>query len=112
MKAVWDGGALTAGEVVAAVSARSRWRPRTIKTLLTRLVKKEAIAVEEDGKRYLYRAKVSRRDCVRSESRSFLSRVFDGAAAPALLHFIEQEKLSDDEIAQLREILKREGGKE
>lgn len=109
MKAVWDLGPLTAGDVVDAVSAHSNWRPRTIKTLLTRLVKKGAVAVEEDGRRFLYRAKVSKSDCVRRESRSFLSRVFDGAVAPALLHFIEQERLSESDIEQLREILKREG---
>ena len=108
MKEVWDHGPLTAGDVVDKVAAEHEWAPRTIKTLLNRLVKKGAVAVEVDGRRYLYRAKVNREACVRKETRSFLSRVFNGAVGPAVVHFIEQGKLTPDEIRQLRETLDRE----
>jgi BlaI family penicillinase repressor len=109
MKAVWDGGTLTAGQVVERVAAEQKWKPRTIKTLLNRLVRKGAVAMETDGRRYSYRAKVARDAVVRRETRSFLSRVFDGAAAPAIVHFIEQARLTPEEIRQLRETLDREG---
>src|SRR3954447_12726735 len=120
MKVVWDHGPLTAGEVVRRLAAERRWSPRTVKTLLSRLVKKGAaeVRVEEadaasgtpgsGGRRFLYRARVSREACVRSESRSFLSRVFDGSVAPALLHFLEAGKLTKDEIRLLRETLRKE----
>ena len=109
MKAVWDAGPLGAGEVVERVAAAQNWKPRTIKTLLNRLVKKGAVGVEVDGRRYLYRARVTREACVRSETRSFLSRVFNGAVAPAVVHFIEQGRLTPEEIRQLRQTLEREG---
>ena len=108
MKAVWDGAPLTAGDVVDRLAAEQKWKPRTIKTLLNRLVKKGAVAMEPDGRRYLYRARVARDAVVRRETRSFLSRVFDGAAAPAIVHFLEQARLTPDEIRQLRETLERE----
>lgn len=108
MKAVWDAGPLTAGDVVERVAAEHDWKPRTIKTLLNRLVQKGAVGVEIDGRRYLYRAKVSRDAVVKRETRSFLSRVFNGAAAPAIVHFLEQGRLTPDEIRQLRETLERE----
>ena len=108
MKAVWEGAPLTAGDVVARVAAEQAWKPRTIKTLLNRLVKKGAVAMEAEGRRYLYRARVARDAVVRRETRSFLSRVFDGAAAPAIVHFLEQARLTPDEIRQLRETLERE----
>lgn len=108
MKTVWEGDGLTAGQVVERVAAEQKWKPRTTKTLLNRLVKKGAVAMEIDGKRYVYRAKVARDAVVKRETRSFLSRVFDGAAAPAIVHFLEQGKLTPDEIAQLRAALERE----
>lgn len=108
MKAVWEGAPLTAGDVVSRVAAEQAWKPRTIKTLLNRLVKKGAVAMEPDGRRYLYRARVARDAVVRRETRSFLSRVFDGAAAPAIVHFLEQARLTPEEIRQLRETLERE----
>ena len=67
-----------------------------------------------EGKRYLYRARVSGEACVRKESRSFLSRVFDGAAAPAVLHLLSQcdvdefKKLSPEEVRHLRQLLDRD----
>ena len=108
MKAVWEGGVLTAGDVVDRVAAEQKWKPRTIKTLLNRLVKKGAVTMEIDGRRYIYRAKVARDAVVKRETRSFLSRVFDGAAAPAIVHFLEQGRLTPDEIRRLRETLDRE----
>src|SRR5688500_13897487 len=127
MKVVWDDGPLTAGDVVrrlAEVSAghpAKDWRPRTIKTLLGRLVRKGAVSGQEvdgatatgaagasGGKRFLYRACVARDQVIRQESRSFLARVFNGSVAPALLHFIQDASLTADEINQLRETLRRE----
>ena len=121
MKVVWDHGPLTAGDVVRQLSdgrgtgaggggAEGAWAPRTIKTLLSRLVKKRAVEVKTspDGRKFLYRARVSREECVRQESRSFISRVFDGSVAPALLHFLQGARLSRDDIQKLRETLRRE----
>lgn len=110
MKMIWDGGgALTAGEVVQRMEAAgSTWRPRTIKTLLARLVQKGAVRAEPDAetpRTFRYRAGVSREACVRQESRSFLARVFDGDVAPALLHFVKASNLSRDEINRLKQIL-------
>src|SRR3954470_15515317 len=109
MKIVWESGPLTAGQIVQLMEGSTDWHPRTIKTLLSRLVKKGAVAMEEDGKRFLYRAKVTREACRRYEARSFLSRVFDGAVAPALVHFLKQSDLSREEIEELKKILEREG---
>jgi BlaI family penicillinase repressor len=116
MKALWDGGPATAGEVVARVVAQGhRWHARTVKTMLGRLVRKGAVeSIEAQNRSFTYKAKVSRDACVRRESRSFLARVFDGAAAPALVHFLEQNRLPPEEIARLRQILdeaQRKGGK-
>jgi BlaI family penicillinase repressor len=50
---------------------------------------------------------VTQEQCVRSESRSFLHRVFGGQAAPMLNYFVTHAKLSTDEIAQLKKILSK-----
>src|SRR5215212_1651870 len=109
-RVIWDGGdknPLTAQQVVDALASRRDWSVRTIKTLLNRLVKKNALGFEEEGKRYRYWPKVTQEQCVRLESRSFLSRVFGGQAAPMLNYFVTHAKLSADEIAQLKKILSK-----
>src|ERR1051326_4066487 len=86
MNVVWGDSPVTANEVVSALgSRRPRWSPRTIKTLLNRLVKKGALGYEADGRRYLYRPRVRRDACMRRESGSFLTRVFGDAVGPMLV---------------------------
>ena len=109
MKVVWDHGPLTSGEVVKQLADEKHWKPRTVKTLLSRLVQKGAVAAAERDGRVLYSAKVARDALARREARSFLSRVFDGAVAPALVHFIREADLSPRDIAELKKILDREG---
>ncbi len=109
MEAVWSNAPATASDVVDRLAAHTDWNPRTIKTMLNRLVKKGALGFEADGKRYRYEPKVSRQTCVRAQSRSFLSRVFGGATGAALLHFVEEHDLSAEEVEQLRRVLARKG---
>jgi BlaI family penicillinase repressor len=111
MKLVWERQPVAASDVVARLGREQRWAPRTIKTMLARLVDKGALGYEVDGKRFLYRAKVRREACVRHESRSFLSRVFGGAVAPAVVHLLTHSNLTADELDELRRILDGEGGK-
>jgi BlaI family transcriptional regulator, penicillinase repressor len=112
MKCLWDGGPATAGELVDRVQTQGhRWHSRTVKTMLGRLVKKGAVESTADEKRFVYRAKVSRQECIKRESKSFLARVFDGAAAPALVHFLEHTNLPADEIDRLRALLEKQKNK-
>ena len=76
-----------------------------VRTMLGLLVDKGWLKVRRDGKRYLYRPRVTMEQCVRQESRSFLDRVFDGAAAPMLNHFVRNSRLSTREIADLKRML-------
>ena len=104
MQAAWRRGDFTAQEMIDELSHRD-WSPRTVKTLLGRLLAKGALAHEPRGKAYVYRPAVKREDCVRQETESFLDRVFGGAAAPLLAHFVKRGRLTDQDIAELRKIL-------
>ena len=107
MKVLWDhpDTPLTSGDIVRCLAPATNWAPRTVKTLLARLVKKTAAGVKSSDGKHLYHARVTRDACIRHASRSFLSRVFDGAVTPALVHFIEEANLSPKQIAELKKIL-------
>jgi BlaI family penicillinase repressor len=111
MQVLWGSGPLTANDVVKALSGEVKWKPRTVKTLISRLVKKGAVKVVEEGYRYRYSAAVNESECVRSETKSFVRRVYQGAMKPALAAFIEDADLSDKEIDDIQKILnqKRKG---
>ena len=113
MRVLWDLGEAEAHEVVQEVGRVRDWSDRTVKTLLARLVRKEALDFEPvgKGKRYRYRPLVSREDCVRAESRSFVQRVFGGDVSPLLATFVRDGELSKAEIAELRRLLDEEESK-
>ncbi|MGA3171502.1 MAG: BlaI/MecI/CopY family transcriptional regulator [Chthoniobacteraceae bacterium] len=108
---VWDRGSATAPEVYEALSRRTGWHQKTVNTFLTRLAEKGVLAIRREGKTNLYSPKISRRQCVRRESESFLQRVFRGASGSLLAHFCEKADLTDEEVAQLQATLQQRSRK-
>src|SRR3954451_12282251 len=112
MVVLWDQSPLMASDLVerlAGPNGTRGWSPRTVKTLLNRLINKGALAYETQGKRYLYRPRVTREQCVREETRSFLSRVFANAPGPMLLQFVAQARLTPAEVEALKRLLDKKG---
>lgn len=105
MKVVWQKGTATANQVVEVLEDQIHWKPKTIQTLLARLVQKKALDYDKTGREYLFRPLVEAQECMHAVSRSFLRRFFDGEVAPFLACFLEKEKLSSEEIEELKRIL-------
>ncbi len=105
MKALWAKSPLTAEEITAILADDQNWAEGTVKALLNRLLKKNAIAADKDGRRFLYRPVVAQGDYVHAESQGLLDRLFDGRLAPLVSHFSQRERLSDEDVAELRRIL-------
>lgn len=107
MSVIWEKQPITSNEIVEVLSRSRDWNHRTIKTMLNRLVRKSALLFDRNGKSYLYRPAVPKEVCIKEESRSFLSRIFAGAAASLLVHFVEHTRLSQKEIKELKALLSR-----
>ena len=112
MEALWARSPLTAAEVCDVVCEPRGWSLATVKTLLSRLVAKDAVSAEPDGKRFLYSPAIARADYLGGESRRLVERLFGGRAAPLFAHLAEEEALSDADIAEIEKLLdelKRKG---
>ena len=105
MKFFWKLGPMGMGEAMKALEGVLHWKPRTVQTLIRRLVDKGALHAESQGRDFRYHPAVSQEDCQREESRSFLHRVFDGRLAPFVAAMMDREEVSRDELAALRQLL-------
>lgn len=105
MDVLWRTAPLAAEDVVAALGDAQQWQEATIKTLLNRLLNKDAIAATRDGRRFLYSPVLQRDDWVHGESQGLLERLFGGRVAPLVAHFSQHDKLSQADIAALRKLL-------
>lgn len=106
MEVLWDESPLTANDVAKRVAPSRGWSANTVKTLLGRLLAKNTIAAEEDGRRYLYRPLVERGDYVEGESRRLIDRLFGGRLTPLVAHLAERDALTDEDIAEIEALLK------
>lgn len=105
MKVLWGEAPQTAMQVAEALAPSTDWKPKTVMTLLNRLVKKGALGYEKVGRAHHFYPRVKEGDCLRSEGQTFLSRCFDGSLVPMVTHFLKNESLSEKEIADLRRLL-------
>ena len=107
MKILWANAPLTANQVIKDLEGIMPWKPKTVKTMLGRLVKKKAIAFNIEGREYVYYPLVAEAECIKAESQSFLDKVFSGALNVMFASFLEEQDLSKDEIAELKRILEQ-----
>lgn len=110
MKVVWSRWPITANQVIDELAGKTDWKPKTIKTLLGRLVAKKALGFEKENRTYRYFPIVLESECMKAESRSFLKRVYDGALSAMLINFLEEQKLSGEEVEELKRILDQKKG--
>jgi predicted transcriptional regulator len=106
MEVLWDKSPLTAQEVAERVPAEREWSANTVKTLLGRLLAKNIIGHEEEGRRYRYRPLVARADYVAGESRKLMDRLFGGKLTPLVAHLAERDQITDQDIAEIEALLK------
>ncbi len=105
MEVLWDHYPSTAREIIEALTGEKNWSPKTIKTLLSRLVKKNIISFSQEGRSYKYKPLVKRDDIEKTERLSFLKKVYRGSVNPMLAAFIKESKMSPKEISELRSLL-------
>jgi len=105
METLWQRHPQSSEDVIAALAQSRDWQEATIKTLLNRLLKKGAVTVEKDGRRYLYSPAIERDDWLTGESKGLLDRLFGGRVAPLVAHFSEHRKLSKKDVAELRKLI-------
>jgi len=106
MKVIWAAGVpISTNEVVERLEPSTAWKPKTIHTLLSRLVKKGALQYEKDSRVFVYTPLVEESEILSIENENFLNRFYEGALNPMIVNLLEQDKLSENDIAQLRHIL-------
>lgn len=106
MEALWERSPLTALEICKEVCSRRDWSLATVKTLLSRLVAKNAVATEPDGRRFLYTPLLEKSDYAGAESRRLVDRLFGGRAAPLFAQLAEAEALTEADLNEMEALLK------
>ena len=105
MRVVWKKSPISTNEVVEKLTPATLWKPKTIMTLLNRLVKKGVLGFVKKGRGYQYHPLLREDECIAVENRSFLQKVYGGSLKPMLINFLSEARLSKKEIEDLKRIL-------
>ncbi|WP_265594666.1 BlaI/MecI/CopY family transcriptional regulator [Haloferula sp. BvORR071] len=106
MEVFWNSSPRSASDVAKSLKKETGWAENTVRTLITRLVEKGALQVDDESSSpKLYSPAVKREACVKAESESFMERIFKGAAKPLLVHFAKNARLTPDEVTELKKLL-------
>ena len=113
MKIVWKYAPISTNEITEKLLRTTSWSPKTIQTLIKRLVNKGALTYEKQSRVFVYTPVVDEKEYTGQESNTFLKRYYDGDITAMLSAYIENDKLSETEIDNLRSLLskrKQKGG--
>ncbi len=108
MKLLWEAGdALPITELRTVLQQRRGWEATTVKTLVSRLVAKGALA-QEKRKVFYYRPLIGREEYSDWATRDLVDRLFKGSARSLVATLVKSEGLSAEDIDELRRMFKVE----
>lgn len=105
MKIIWKHAPISTNEITEKLTRTTKWSPKTIQTLIKRLVTKGALSYEKQSRVFVYTPLIEEKEYIGQESHSFLERYYDGDITAMLSAYIENDKLSESEINTLRSLL-------
>ncbi|GAA0614799.1 BlaI/MecI/CopY family transcriptional regulator [Virgibacillus siamensis] len=111
LKVLWTKAPQTANDIIATLQAQTNWKPKTVRTLLDRLTKKEVVGVNKEQRVYTFYPLFSQDECQRAKTESFVKRFYDGTLKSMLVQFIQDEDLSEEDIHELKTILDKKNRK-
>ncbi len=89
MKIVWKSAPVNTNEITERLQKTTSWSPKTIQTLIRRLVAKGALTYEKQGRVFVYTPLVGEQEYLNQESRSFLKRFYGGEITALLSAYLE-----------------------
>lgn len=105
MKIIWKHAPISTNEITEKLTQTTAWSPKTIQTLIKRLVTKGVLSYEKHSRVFVYTPLVKEKEYIVQKSHSFLERYYNGDITAMLSAYIEDDKLSEAEIDTLRSLL-------
>ena len=111
MNVVWDRGKATVHDVKNTLSRR---KPAysTILTMMRKLEVKGYLEHEVDGRTYVYRPLISQQAVRHGVLGDLVERLFEGSTSLLLTSLVEQNRISENELCEIRKLIEERGKNE
>lgn len=105
LDALWQGHPASASDIIQRLNKQKVWHEKTVKTLLSRLVKKQVIDFDKQQRSYLYYPLLEKSAYTNNESQSLVSRLFNGKVAPLVAGFADSNSLTKQDVDELKTLI-------
>lgn len=110
MRVLWDSDAATVSEVQRRLG-RPPLAYTTVATMLRKLEERRLVDHTEEGRKFLYRARVTMPEVTRSMTGDLVDRLFDGSLTDAVSHLLDSRGVSLDELDRLERMIQERKSK-
>jgi len=111
LRVLWSNGASTVRTVHELLGGDSRTRYTTTLKQLQVMTDKELVHRDESERSHIYAASVEEQVTEKSLVSQFLERVLGGSTRKMVMHALDSDTVSDDEIAEIKQMLQRRSEK-
>ncbi len=105
MKIIWECAPVSTNEITDRLVQSTDWSPKTIQTLIRRLVGKGAVTYEKQGRVFVYTPSVKEDEYLKEKSSSFVNHYFNGDIRALISSYLESDSISGEDIEALKGIL-------
>ncbi len=108
MRVLWRDGNATARRITEVLNESEPIAHSTVQTLLRKLEAKGAVAHEVEDRIFVFRPLYHETEVTETATRDLLKRLFGGSVTGLVAHLMAHEKISDDEMQELRRLIQTE----
>ena len=106
MKVVWRLETATVRQVYEELLKQRRIAYTSVMTIMNILERKGHLKRRQEDRAYVYLPAKPQKQVIGSMVREFVQRVFNGSAEPLLMHLVEDEQLTKQDVEEIRRTIK------
>src|ERR1700730_18632389 len=106
MKVVWRLETATVRQVYEELLKQRRIAYTSVMTIMNILERKGHLKRRQEDRAYVYLPAKPQKQVIGSMVREFIQRVFNGSAEPLLVHLVEDEQLTEQDVEEIRRSIK------
>lgn len=105
MRIIWTLEPVSSTKIIQELQAKKDWSESTIKTLLRRLVNKNLLNTTEEGRHFVYSAKVNQTQVMTEAAQELLDRMCNMHKGEVILQLLADSPISKSDLAKMKEII-------
>ena len=105
MEFIWENYPINTNDITNKLIEKTKWNEKTIHTLISRLAKKGVISYIKEGRQFVYSPAFDKQEYLNQQNKSFLNKFYNGTLNLMVMNFMQKNKLSKQEIEELKKIL-------